>query len=100
GSGYRGGQTPLMPDEVFTGLFQRAWSLIEDADALLNLRDELMVVRQAMGRDLRGAASAAEREVVRRQGWVGTSEYRAALLELRTACYVVVASLSGCRNHE
>ena len=34
GSGHRGGQTPLMPDEVFTGLFQRAWSLIEDADAL------------------------------------------------------------------
>ena len=100
GSGYRGGQTPLMPDEVFTGLFQRAWSLIEDADALLNLRDELIVVRQAMGRDLRGIASSSEREVVRRGGWVGTSEYRAALLELRTACYVVVASLSGCRNHE
>ena len=100
GSGYRGGQTPLMPDDVFTALFQRAWSLIEDADALLDLRDELIVVRQAMGRDLRGAASAAEREVVRCQGWAGTSEYRAALLEVRTACYVVVASLSGCRNHE
>lgn len=28
GSGYRGGQTPLMPDDVFTGLFQRAWSVI------------------------------------------------------------------------
>lgn len=100
GSGYRGGQTPLMPDEVFTELFQRAWSLIEDADALLDLRDELIVVRQAMGRDLRGMASPAEREVVRRWGWAGTSEYRSALLELRTACYVVVASLSGCRNHE
>ena len=45
GSGYRGGQTPLMPDEVFTGLFQRAWSLIEDANALLDVRDELIVVR-------------------------------------------------------
>lgn len=100
GSGHRGGQTPLMPDEVFTGLFQRAWSLIEDADALLNLRDELIVVRKAMGQDLRGAAKHAEREVVRRWGWAGTSKYRAALLELRTACYVVVASLSGCRNHE
>ncbi len=100
GSGYRGGQTPLMPDEVFTGLFQRAWSLIEDADALLDLRDELIAVRQAMGRDLRGVASPAERQVVRRWGWAGTSEYRAALVELRTACYVVVASLSGCRNHE
>lgn len=100
GSGYRGGQTPLMPDAVFTKLFQRAWSLVEDADALLDLRDELIVVRQAMGRDLRGVASPAEREIVRRCGWAGTSEYRAALLVLRTACYVVVASLSGCRNHE
>jgi hypothetical protein len=89
-----------MPDDVFTALFQRAWSLIEDADALLDLRDELIVVRQAMGRDLRGIASPAERAVVRRGGWAGTNEYRAALLELRAACHVVVASLSGCRNHE
>lgn len=100
GSGYRGGQTPLMPDEVFTGLFQRAWSLIEHADALLDLRDELIVLRQAVGQDLRGIASPTERKIVRNRGWAGTSEYRAALLELRTACYVVVASLSGCRNHE
>lgn len=100
GSGYRGGQTPLMPDEVFTGLFQRAWSLIEDADAVLDLRDELIVLRRAMGQDLLGTASPAERGIVRRGGWAGTSEYRAALFELRTACYVVVASLSGCRNHE
>ena len=100
GSGYRGGQTPLMPDDVFTGLFQRAWSLIEDADAMLSLRDELLVIRQSMGLDLRGVASPAERKLLRRRGWAGTSGYRAALLELRTACYVVVASLSGCRNHE
>ena len=89
-----------MPDEVFTGLFQRAWSLIEHIDALLELRDELIVVRQAMGRDLRGMASPSEREVVRPAGWAETSDYRAALLELRTACYVVVASLSCCRNHD
>lgn len=101
GSGYRGGQTPVMPDEVFTTLFQRAWSLVEDADALLDLRDELLVVRQASGRGIKiSAMNAAEHRFVRSRGWPGTSAFREALHELRTACYIIVASLSGCRNHE
>lgn len=100
GSGCRGGRTPLMPDDVFAGLFHRAWSLVQDADALLDLRDELLGLRKSRGQDPHGIATRMEREVVRRRGWPGTSEFRAALLELRTACYVVVASLSGCRNHE
>lgn len=101
GSGYRGGSTPLMPDEVFTALFQRAWSLVEKADALLDVRDELALLRQASGLDtITGVMGTAERRYVRSRGWAGTSEFRAGLLELRTACYIVVASLSGCRNHE
>lgn len=100
GSSYRGGQTPLMPDEVFTKLFQRAWSLVQDADTLLDVRDSLIAARQTRGRDLRGSSSHAEQQLIRRRTSAGTSEYRAALVELRTACYVVVASLSGCRNHE
>jgi integrase len=94
-TGYRGGNTPLIPDDVFTALFQRAWSLIESSDELLTVRDEIAVLREAVGRK-----TPAESEFVRRYGWLNMWEFNRALLDLRTACYIVVASVSGCRNHE
>lgn len=101
GTAYRGGGTPLIPDDVFTTLFQRAWSLVQQADALLDLRDEAMLLREACGlHPYTGIMGAHERQFLRSRGWSGTTVYRQALLEVRTACYVVMASLSGCRNQE
>lgn len=95
GTGFRGGKTPLMPDDVFTTLFQRAWSLVEAADDLLDVRDEILILRQAAG-----GKTPAEGIFVRSRGWADMWEFNKAVIELRTACYIVVASLSGCRNHE
>ena len=94
-TGYRGGNTPLIPDDVFAALFQRAWSLIENSADLLKVRDEIVTLREAAGE-----RTSAEGAVVRRFGWSDMWEFNKALLELRTACYIVVASVSGCRNHE
>lgn len=89
------GQTPLMPDDVFTSLFQHAWRWVETAAELLDVRDELLMLRDAAeGR------SRAEYFFVRSRGWADQFEFNKAVLTLRTACYIVVASLSGCRNHE
>lgn len=95
GTGYRGGKTPLIPDDVFSVLFQKAWAQIENAEAILRVRDELEVLRQAVGE-----RSKAEAAYVRHCGWSDKWEFNKAFLELRTACYIVVASVSGCRNHE
>lgn len=95
GTGYRGGNTPIIPDDVFTTLFQQAWSLVETADDILDVRDEIVLLRQASG-----GKTSAESVFVQRCGWSNIFEFNKAVLELRTACYIVVASVSGCRNHE
>lgn len=92
----REGTTPLMPDEVLTALFQHAWAAVERGAALLDLRDEIEEVAR---RD--GASRYAKPRYLREHGWSGGAEkFNMAVLELRAACYIVVASLSGCRNHE
>lgn len=95
GTGYRGGKTPLIPDDVFASLFQQAWSLVAAADDLLDIRDEILILRRDSGRK-----TIAERRFVRSQGWGDMFEFNNAVLDLRIACYIVIASLSGCRNHE
>ena len=44
GPGWDGDETktPLIPDGVFTVLSQRAWGIADDANHLLEMRDELV----------------------------------------------------------
>jgi hypothetical protein len=101
GSSKGGTKTPLMPDEVFATLFKHAWNVIEGAPALLDVRD---AINELEGRErpaehsyLLGATRARLNEV----GWSGDHhQFKKALTNIRTASYIVVASLSGCRNHE
>lgn len=94
-------KTPLIPDEVFTVLFQRAWGIVEDANHLLEMRDEMDDI-DARSCDLSHAGvKKRKNRALDLRGWAGgLAALDAALVELRTACYVVIASLSGCRNHE
>jgi hypothetical protein len=101
GSSKGGTKTPLMPDEVFATLFKHAWNVIEGAPALLDVRDAINELggraRPAEHSYLLGATRARLNEV----GWSGDHhQFKKALTNVRTACYVVIASLSGCRNHE
>ena len=93
-----GNTTPLMSDEVFAGVFQEAWNIVQSADKLLDLRDE--VAKHKYGYSSGWASERANR-VLQDLGWLGgVAALEPALTNVRTACYVVVASLSGCRNHE
>lgn len=94
-----GTQTPLMPDDVFERLYQRAWATIQGAERLLDLRDHLNdMTIEALSE---GMVLNRKNKALASLGWEhGLKGLRTALLELRTACYVVIASLSGCRNHE
>jgi site-specific recombinase XerD len=101
GTGKRGGKTPLIPDDVFSTLFQRAWSMVEGAAPLLDLRDEWLPIRARDGQDWdAGTASKLLSALVKERGWSGAAEFSQALRDIRPACYIVIASLSGCRNHE
>lgn len=96
----RQAKTPLMPDDVFCKVFDRAHCLMEEGSKLLDIRDACEL------QDIERGPSKAKRTHLRNQrlrqtGWNSTyRELLKKLLELRTACYVILASTSGCRNHE
>ncbi|KJZ64640.1 tyrosine-type recombinase/integrase [Pseudomonas fluorescens] len=97
----RGVKTPLIPDDVFCVLFDRAHQQVECGQQLLDLRDALNALAgQCKGQSGRTINYAMNRHL-NSVGWEdGLNAFNKALLDLRTACYIVLASTSGCRNHE
>ena len=94
-------KTPLIPDEHFCVLFQRAWSIVGKADWLLDLRDVSDRVKIESEGFSKPTLHLRRKIAIEALGWRGTySKLVRDTLEIRTACYVVIASLSGCRNHE
>lgn len=99
--GIEGGRTPLIPDDVFCILFERAYQQVERGQQLLDLRDALApIAAQRKGR-CREAVIAAKNRHLAALGWQGgLRSFNKALTDLRTSCYIILASTSGCRNHE
>ena len=89
--------TPLIPDDVFVALFKSAWNTIQGAPQLLAWRAELTRLENETGRD----SKFLKRKRISSLGFPGTyQQFKMAVLKIRTACYVVIASVSGCRHHE
>jgi len=90
-----------MPDEMFCTLFQKAYEQVRGGQRLLDLRDAVasVVVERRVQR-LR-AVNSTKNQHLATLGWEdGIDALNKAVLYLRTACYIVLASTSGCRNHE
>ena len=101
GLGPQESKTPLMPDDVFCSLFEQAYQQVERGQNLLDLRDALDALTvQRKGQPYRTVRVAKNRQL-NALGWKGgLRTLSKALIDLRTACYIVMASTSGCRNHE
>lgn len=96
-----GGKTPLIPDADFERLFQAAIGDLERADEMLHLRDELDLIERTHSGLHSGTVRQYKNARLDRAGWTGgLVVFNKALVDLRTACYIVVASLTGCRIHE
>ncbi|MFJ3523570.1 integrase [Pseudomonas sp. NPDC090203] len=97
----QGGKTPLIPDDVFCALFEQAYQQVDRGHHLLNLRDELDAISaQRKTLSTEGLYWAKNRHLST-SGWEGgLKALNKAVLDLRTACYIILASTSGCRNHE
>lgn len=94
-------KTPLIPDDVFCILFERAYQQLERGQQLLDLRDALDTLPTQRKGQSASAVYAAKSLKLGSLGWEGgLSSLNNALLDLRTSCYIVVACTSGCRNHE
>jgi len=97
----KGGMTPLMPDDVFCVLFEQAYKQVECGKQLLDLRDELDALAEQRKELPDYTNSRAKSHHLSALGWDGSlGAFKRALQNLRTACYIVLASTSGCRNHE
>lgn len=99
GSAAKGGLTPLIPDGIFTALFQRAYGTVQDAHRLLDLRDQLEKLDRRTEVNSKYIAQL-KTKALREKGLPGYREFKKQLRFVRVACYVVAASLSGCRFHE
>lgn len=97
----QGGKTPLIPNDVFCILFEQAHQQIEHSQQLLDLRDSLdSIATQCKGLSRDGIILAKNRHLAALDWKGGLRTFNKALINLRTACYIVLASTSGCRNHE
>jgi hypothetical protein len=97
----QGSKTPLIPDDVFCVIFDRAYQQIERGQQLLDLRDALPTFEAQRAVLPAYAITRRKRHHLRILGWEGGARgFNKALSDLRTACYIVLASTSGCRNHE
>lgn len=96
-----GGKTPLIPDDVFCTLFEQANQQVERGKLLLDLRDGLEAVAAERKNLKNRAVYDAKNRYLNSMGWKGgVKAFSKSLLDLRTTCYIVLASTSGCRNHE
>ncbi|MFJ2683981.1 integrase [Pseudomonas sp. NPDC087342] len=94
-------KTPLIPDDVFCILFERAHQQVERGHQLLDLWDALDAPRTQRKGQSRSALNVAINLKLGALGWErGLRALKKAIVDLRTACYIVIASTSGCRNHE
>ncbi|MGP5370422.1 integrase [Pseudomonas helleri] len=95
------GKTPLIPDDVFCTLFEEAHQQVDLGKRLLDLRDHLDSIASKTGVQKKFDVIRFKNQHLREAGWVGgLRKFNRSLLDLRTACYIVMASTSGCRNHE
>ncbi len=95
------GKTPLMPDTVFCILFKKAYEEVQRGKLLLDLRDAVDAAAAERRAQKLWAIFDAKNRCLTALDWVGgLTALNQALRDLRTACYIVLASTSGCRNHE
>ena len=97
----KGGKTPLLPDDVFCTLFEQAYRKVECGKQILDLRDDLdAIAAERKGLTVSGLYWVKNQHL-NAKGWEGgVDALTKSLATLRTASYIVLASTSGCRNHE
>lgn len=98
----KGRKTPLIPDDVFSTLFSRAWAIVSDAARLFRLQSNIQVVRaKSKQNPTKKYITMLKTPALQEAGFNGTYfDFKSELKNVRIASYIVIASLSGCRVHE
>lgn len=90
-------QTAVIPDDLWQRLMAVALNTLDNADTLLCHRREIDTFIDDHRQQ--GQSEAAIVQRLLRQG-VDRRALNTDLIHVRTACYIVIAGLTGIRNHE
>lgn len=94
-------KTELIPKDVFSGIFKAAWALVEDAERLFVLQEQTELIAEQKHGLHRKYIVMLKTDMLKKNGFQGgLREFKKKILDVRIACYIVIASLSGCRVHE
>lgn len=95
-------RTELLPIREAAALFTAALDVLNDADRVLDIRDELenkwSAQRGRIGRPHWG--ETVKRPAVTAAGFKDVYAFESRLMDIRTAAYIVLAQSTGCRVHE
>ncbi len=95
-------RTELLPLPEAAALFTAALDVLDGADQVLDLRDELeekwAAKRDAVGRNHWG--DSVKKPTIRAAGFKDVQAFESRLIDIRTAAYIVLAQSTGCRVHE
>ena len=96
-------QTLIIPDDQLAPLFQSAVEYLDRADEMLDWRDDIEQLKtewRAKGLNKKNVYPHLN-AYLSQHGYAGSLEqFSRALLDLQTACMVVILTLSGVRVHE
>lgn len=92
-------KTEIIPDDVLRPLFQKAESLLRQADQLLAHRDAVSAY-QPLSKN-RSYQGTEKTRFLSTRGWdQGSGSLNEALTELRNGCFVIILATTGIRAHE
>lgn len=94
-------KTKLIPDDIYCRLFQESNKILQQGQNLLDLRDRLdAIALKCKGRKTH-YIYIQKTNYLKSINYDGNlSSFNRSVSRLRTACYVILAITSGCRNHE
>jgi hypothetical protein len=100
GSTSRQASTKIIPQNVARALFQKAEAFLDSSEKFLEARADAMVVLAKSSNLHNTTASKRARAVIASAGLKVSTKSTLNPTEFSTACYIIIAMLSGMRNHE
>ncbi len=91
-------KTDIIPDDLMIALFKESEKLLRNADTLLDARDEM--VKQRISDVSPKLRQTQVNRYLASHGLPPFMQTNQLLNHLRSACYIILGMVTGCRNHE
>jgi integrase len=93
-------KTRMIPLADLSRLFIAAERTLKDAPRILKIRDNFNDLTLSIKGVNRQNYEIARRDFVKSNGYSNVDDFNADVIDIRTACYIILAISTGCRVHE